>query len=119
MKGGKTIEETICWKLLKESIAETLKVKEYISSDEAIPVERDGVATEMLYPPEYLNTFKFPGLPPNIVKLKIGVPIMMMWNMNLGCGLCNGTRMIVKNWGESLYSKDPVNSQRSKLPFHF
>ena len=77
------------------------EMAEYISSDEAILVGRDGAATEMLYPPEYLNTFKFPGLPPNILKLKIGVPIMMMRNLNLGGGLCNGTRMIVTN----LYSK--------------
>jgi ATP-dependent DNA helicase PIF1 len=73
----------------------------YISLDEAIPVGKDGASTEMLYPPEYLNTFRFPGLPPNKLQLKIGVPIMMLRNINLGGGLCNGTRMIVKN----LYSK--------------
>ena len=69
----------------------------YISSDEAIPLGREGATTEMLYPPEYLNSLRFPGLPPNTLHLKIGTPIMLIRNINLGGGLCNGTRMIVKN----------------------
>ena len=63
----------------------------YMSSDEAIPVGRDGAATEMLYPPEYLNTFSFPALPPHRLQLKIGAPIMLLRNVNLGGALCNGT----------------------------
>lgn len=71
---------------------ETLKnPTAYLSTDEAIPVGKDGAATEMLYPPEYLNTLKFPGLPPNTLHLKIGTPIMLLRNVNLGGGLCEGT----------------------------
>ena len=49
----------------------------------------------MLYPTEYLNTLWFAGLPPHILTLKIGAPIMLLRNLNLVGGLCNGTRMIV------------------------
>ena len=49
----------------------------------------------MLYPTEYLNTLRFPGLPPHDLFLKIGAPIMLLRNLNLAGGLCNGTRMIV------------------------
>ena len=84
----------------------------YISSDEAIPVGRDAAATEMLYPPEYLNTFKFPGLPPNTLKLKVGVPIMLLRNVNLAGGLCNGTRMIVKNLMSKLIEAEIITGTR-------
>ena len=84
----------------------------YMSSDEAIPVGRDGAATEMLYPPEYLNTFKFPGLPPNKLQLKVGVPIMLLRNVNLGGGLCNGTRMIVTNLMSKLIEAEVITGTR-------
>lgn len=54
----------------------------------------------MLYPripspTEYSNTFNFPGLSSHRLALKIGEPIMLLRNLNLVNGLCNGTRMIV------------------------
>ncbi|KAL4578339.1 hypothetical protein LXL04_014460 [Taraxacum kok-saghyz] len=67
----------------------------YISSDEAIPLQNDQGAAEMLYPIDYLNTMNFPGLPPHKLQLKIGAPIILLRNLNIVGGLCNGTRMIV------------------------
>ena len=67
----------------------------FASVDEAIPKMNDGGATELLYPQEYLNTLSFSGMPPHELILKIGAPIMLLRNLNLGGGLCNGTRMIV------------------------
>ncbi|GJV37430.1 DNA helicase, partial [Tanacetum coccineum] len=66
----------------------------YLSHDEAIPLERDGADTEMLYPVEHLNTLKFPGFPPHRLELKIGAPVTLVRNVNVAGGLCNGTRMI-------------------------
>ncbi|GJZ33594.1 DNA helicase [Tanacetum coccineum] len=67
----------------------------YMSQDEAMPTGNDGAETEMLYPVEYLNTLKLPGFPPHHLELKVGTPVMLLRNMNLAGGLCNGTRMIV------------------------
>lgn len=67
----------------------------YTSEDTAIPRGNDGGATELLYPPEYLNTLSFAGIPPHNLQLKIGAPVMLLRNLNLAGGLCNGTRMIV------------------------
>ena len=67
----------------------------YASYDMAIPVGNSGAETEMLYPPEYINTFKLPGFPPHELQLKVGSPVMMLMNVSLAGGLCNGTRMIV------------------------
>ncbi|GKD55321.1 DNA helicase [Tanacetum coccineum] len=69
--------------------------KTYLIRDEAIPMGRETSETELLYPMEYLNTITFPGFPPHELQLKVGSPIMMLRNVNLSGGLCNGTRMIV------------------------
>ncbi|XP_063941193.1 uncharacterized protein LOC135149410 [Daucus carota subsp. sativus] len=47
------------------------------------------------FPIEYLNSLNIPGLPAHDLKLKPGVVVMLMRNLNQTLGLCNGTRMIV------------------------
>nr|GEY54823.1 DNA helicase [Tanacetum cinerariifolium] len=67
----------------------------YLSSDDATLHGNDGGETELLYPNEYLNSMNFAGLPPHRLELKVGVPIILLHNLNLTGGLCNRTRMIV------------------------
>ncbi|XP_074341982.1 uncharacterized protein LOC141679381 [Apium graveolens] len=47
------------------------------------------------FPVEYLNAINIPGLPLHELKLKVGVVVMLMRNLNQTLGLCNRTRMIV------------------------
>ncbi|XP_017250804.1 uncharacterized protein LOC108221436 [Daucus carota subsp. sativus] len=47
------------------------------------------------FPPEFLNSLNVPGLPSHELKLKVGVVVMLMRNLNQTLGLCNGTRMMV------------------------
>lgn len=54
--------------------------------------EQDQIASFL---PEYLNSINIPGLPLHELKLKVGVVIMLMRNLNQTLGLCNGTRMMV------------------------
>nr|GEX32834.1 DNA helicase [Tanacetum cinerariifolium] len=67
----------------------------YLSSDQATPHGDDRGETELLYPNEYLNSLNFAGLPPHRLELKVGAPIILLRNLNLENGLCNGTRMII------------------------
>ncbi|GJX76207.1 DNA helicase [Tanacetum coccineum] len=67
----------------------------YLSADEATPHTNDCGKTELLYPNEYLNSLTFASLPPHRLELKVGAPIILLRNLNLTGGLCNGTRMIV------------------------
>jgi len=40
--------------------------------------------------------------------LKKGVPIMLLRNINASAGLCNGTRLIVKNLGERIIEAEII-----------
>ncbi|KAH8144382.1 uncharacterized protein LAJ45_11628 [Morchella importuna] len=52
-----------------------------------------------LLPPEYLQNLNPSGLPPAILKLKVGAPIILLRNLYPKQGLCNGTRMTVTRLG--------------------
>ncbi|GJT47351.1 DNA helicase [Tanacetum coccineum] len=66
----------------------------YVSYDDVVPHVHDGGEVELLYLREYLNTLSFAGLPPHMLGLKFGTPIMLLRNINIVGGLCNGTCLI-------------------------
>ncbi|CAN6919771.1 unnamed protein product [Brassica oleracea] len=70
--------------------------KEYLSADSFAENEQDSSEElDMSYPLEYLNSLEFPGLPAHKLRLKLGVLVMLLRNLNQKEGLCNGTRLIV------------------------
>ncbi|CAI8604220.1 unnamed protein product [Vicia faba] len=75
------------------------EVKTYLSFD--IPCEQsetlDGPYN--ILTPELLNTIKASGLPNHELKLKVGVPVMLLRNIDQSSGLCNGTRLIITQLG--------------------
>ncbi|KAG2598851.1 hypothetical protein PVAP13_5KG402021 [Panicum virgatum] len=50
------------------------------------------------YPSEFLNTLTPNGLPPHVLKLKVGCPIILLRNIDPANGLCNGTRLVVRGF---------------------
>lgn len=67
----------------------------YCSSDIIDDSTTNRATIEALYPVEFLNTIRMSGLPDHCLQLKVGVPIMLLRNLNPSKGLCNGTRLIV------------------------
>ncbi|XP_074355163.1 uncharacterized protein LOC141693869 [Apium graveolens] len=71
----------------------------YLSSDSVCKasIKADD---DLLYPPEFLNSLRFSGVPNHDIRLKEGTPIMLLRNLNQSAGLCNGTRLIVTRLGK-------------------
>ncbi|KAK1387912.1 hypothetical protein POM88_016090 [Heracleum sosnowskyi] len=65
----------------------------YKSCDSICKASSGSAADEVLYPPKYLNSLKFSGVPNHEIHLKVGAPIMLLHNLNPKKGLCNGTRV--------------------------
>ena len=46
-------------------------------------------------PTEFLNSLSPPSLPPHELKIKTGSIVMLIRNLNVNAGLCNGTRLVI------------------------
>ncbi|XP_053561407.1 ATP-dependent DNA helicase PIF1-like [Bombina bombina] len=68
--------------------------KIYLSSD-SIDDQTDEDAQN--YPIEFLNELAPSGMPLHKLKIKLGIIIMLLRNLNTKRDLCNGTRLIVKD----------------------
>ncbi len=68
----------------------------------------DGVSMDSLYPMEFLNTLRFSGIANHKLELKVGVPILLLHNLNQSIGLCNGTRLIVKRLGQCVIEAEII-----------
>ena len=69
----------------------------YLSADTA---ELDGVSEVFQPATETLQSFNPASLPPSKLCLKIGVPVILLRNLNPKQGLCNGTRLLVVELGQ-------------------
>ncbi|XP_074376797.1 uncharacterized protein LOC141718312 [Apium graveolens] len=69
----------------------------YLSQDSIDDAGDDDNDFRSAFPVEYLNSINMPCIPKHELKLKVGVAVMLMRNLNQIMGLCNGTRMIVKS----------------------
>nr|XP_023883470.1 uncharacterized protein LOC111995771 [Quercus suber] len=67
----------------------------YLSADSICKASRYIQNEDVLYPVEFLNSLKFPGIPNHRLRLKVGLPVMLLRNINQSAGLCNGTRLVV------------------------
>ncbi|XP_022027109.2 uncharacterized protein LOC110928403 [Helianthus annuus] len=70
--------------------------REYLSSDTLCQSENPNATQQKLYSPDVLNGLKVSGLPNHRLALKVGVPVMLLRNIDQQNGLCNGTRLQVK-----------------------
>jgi hypothetical protein len=63
------------------------------------------------YPPKFLNTLTPNGLPPHVLKLKIGCPVILLRNIDPANGLCNGTRLVVRGFQRNSIDAEIVLGQ--------
>ena len=71
-----------------------------IHSADSIPNNHgDGQDGILMYPVEYFNSINCSGLPLAKLTLKIGCPVMILWNLNASEGVCNGSQGIITRIG--------------------
>ncbi|XP_028761935.1 uncharacterized protein LOC114720452 [Neltuma alba] len=61
---------------------------------------------------KFLNTISSFGLPMHKLTLKVGVPIMLLRNIDEASGLCNGTRLRVTHLGKSMIEAITLNGSK-------
>ncbi|XP_076949283.1 uncharacterized protein LOC143621878 [Bidens hawaiensis] len=84
--------------------------REYLSSDSICPTEMiNENLDESLCSPNILNGFKASGLPNHRLVLKVGVPVMLLRNIDPKSGLCNGTQLKVVSLGNRVIQVEIIS----------
>jgi ATP-dependent exoDNAse (exonuclease V) alpha subunit len=91
--------------------------KTYLSADKAI-CDDDTEADN--YPIEFLNSITPSGMPPHQLILKTGAIIMLLRNLDISKGLCNGTRLSIGRLHEHILDAEVIagtaKGQRVLIP---
>ncbi|CAL0322783.1 unnamed protein product [Lupinus luteus] len=67
--------------------------------------------TNNLYQQEYLNSITPGGLPPHVLKVKKGAPLMLLRNIDPEGGLCNGTRLLCRGTYMNMLDVEVLSGQ--------
>ena len=65
------------------------------------------------YPSEFLNSLTPNGLPPHVLKLKLGCPVILLRNIDPANGLCMGTRLVVRGFRRNTIDAEIVVGQHA------
>jgi hypothetical protein len=68
---------------------------EYLSADRIAPGSEQIPNVDVLYTEDILNTITQPNYPNHRLVLKVGMPVILLRNLNQAMGLCNGTRLMI------------------------
>ncbi|KAL6626309.1 hypothetical protein ACP70R_030035 [Stipagrostis hirtigluma subsp. patula] len=82
--------------------------KEYLSYDKIANSMEQPSDFETLYPPEFLNSIVLNNYPQHRLCLKVGVPIVLLRNIDQSLGLCNGTRLLVRRLGDRVLEAEII-----------
>ncbi|WOL03959.1 ATP-dependent DNA helicase PIF6-like [Canna indica] len=75
----------------------------YLSSDSVCKEDANNMESELdTFSPKVLNVINCSGLPPHKLVSKVGVPIMLLRNIDQSNGLCNGTRLPIRRLGHHI-----------------
>ena len=76
------------------------------------------VDSQIMFPTEFLNSLSLSGMPEHELKLKVDTVVILLRNMDIKAGHCNGTRYLVKHIGEYrlvLHKLDAKEDDKNKV----
>jgi hypothetical protein len=85
--------------------------KQYLSSDTPCKSDEDYDIQGDWCTSEFLNDVKCSGIPNHRLTLKVGVPIMLLRNIDQASGLCNGTRLQVNHLGKNIITATVITGK--------
>lgn len=86
------------------------KESDYLSVDTAD--DDDSEPLDEILPTEFLNSLNPNGLPPHRLVLKIGAIVILLRNLNIENGLCNGTRLRITNLMSHCIGAEIISGQK-------
>ena len=98
-----------------ESLAVNNNVLDRLPGDEAVYASADDMADEEdgeladVTPVEFLNSLTPSGMPPHRLRLKVGAVVMLLRNLGIDRGLCNGTRLVVRHMGDMVLDAEVIS----------
>lgn len=94
---------------INELITNTFPGQEqlYLSFDETTDPAQQGLYID------FINSLVLLGMPPHRLVLKKEIPILLLRNINPSNGLCNGTRLICKEFSKHMISAEITNGEKS------
>ncbi|KAF1879817.1 hypothetical protein Lal_00039689 [Lupinus albus] len=69
--------------------------------------------TNNLYQQEYLNSITPGGLPPHVLKVRKGAPLMVLQNIDPKVGLCNGMRLLCRGTYMNMLDVEVLSGQHA------
>jgi len=83
----------------------------YLSSNTPCQFDGQDEVQSEWFTSEFLNDIKCSGVPNHELKLKTGVPIMLLRNIDQAKGLCNDTRLQVNHLGKNVISATVITGK--------
>jgi ATP-dependent DNA helicase PIF1 len=92
--------------------------REYLSADRVALGSEQILNVDVLYTEDILNAIAQPNYPEERLVLKVDMPVILMQNLNLRMGLCNGTRLLITRLADCVLEVTDMTSCSSGLNKH-